>query len=229
MKLGIMQPYLFPYLGYWQLIDCVDQFVIMEDLNYIKQGFVNRNYILIRGNAHRFTLELVGASQNKLINEIEIGHNRDKILKTIEVNYRYTPHFTDAFPVIESVFDCPESNLASFITNSIVKVCDYLGIGAQLIRSPDIERNLNFKSQDMVLDICKRLGAKQYINAIGGSKLYCKNAFKEHGIDLYFLKMKPFEYNQFNINFVPNLSIIDVMMFNSRTEIKNLLCQFELI
>lgn len=229
MKLGIMQPYFFPYIGYWQLINSVDEYLIMEDLNYIKQGFINRNYILIRGNPHRFTLELVGASQNKLINEIHVGNNRGKLLTTFEVHYKNAPHFNDAFPVIKSILEYPEDNLAGFITNSIRMVSEYLGLTTKILTSADITRNRELRSGDMVLDLCKQLGAKQYINSIGGIKLYSKEVFKEQNVDLYFLKSDPIEYNQLGSTFVPNLSIVDVMMFNSKDEISELLEKYELI
>ena len=94
-----MQPYLLPYIGYWQLIHSADKFVIFEDHKYIKQGFMNRNSFLVNGNPYRFIMELKGASQNKMINEIEIGQNRLRILKTMEISYKKAPYYADAFPV----------------------------------------------------------------------------------------------------------------------------------
>jgi len=224
-----MQPYLFPYIGYWQLVNSVDEFVIMEDLNYIKQGFINRNYILVHGEAHRFTMELHGASQNKLINEIDIGNNREKIIKTIEVTYSNAPYSTDVFPLIKYIMQYPENNLARFISNSIEQISDYLGINTTIIRSSDIKRNHQLKAQDMVLDICKQLHTTCYINSIGGQKLYSKDIFKEHGLELFFIKTNSVEYKQFNNAFVPNLSIIDVMMFNSKVALKDMLNKYVLI
>lgn len=229
MKLGIMQPYLFPYIGYWQLIDCVDEFVIMEDINYIKQGYINRNTILVNGKEYRFIFELKGASQNKLINEIEIGNNRDRILKTIEINYKKAPQYKTVFPMLESVVECPENNLARYISNSIVKISEFLGMDTKIISSCDIERDRELKAQDMVLDICNRMKASTYINAIGGTQLYSKDVFKENGVELFFLKTGNVRYNQTGSEFVPNLSIIDVMMFNSKDDVRNLLQQYELV
>ena len=226
MTLAIMQPYLFPYIGYWQLIYSVDIFVIMEDLNFIKQGYVNRNSILINGKAQRFTLELMHASQNKLMTEIEIGNNREQLLKTVERAYKHAPYFQDVFPLIKTVLEFPEKNLAKFISNSIVKISNYLGIETKIVYSCDFERDHQLKAQDMVLDICNKFKATNYINAIGGQKLYSSEVFKEHGVKLNFIEAEIVEYKQFNNEFVPNLSIIDVMMFNSREKIKEMLTKY---
>ena len=85
MTVAIMQPYLFPYIGYWQLIHAVDTFVIFDDVNYIKKGYINRNNILVNGQKQTFTLELMSASQNKLINDIDIGNNIEKVMESIVI------------------------------------------------------------------------------------------------------------------------------------------------
>ena len=103
MTLAIMQPYLFPYIGYWQLLNAVDTFVLYDDVNYINKGYINRNSILVDGKAQQFTLELINASQNKLINEIEIGNNSKKLLKTITQSYIKAPFFEDIITLIEEI------------------------------------------------------------------------------------------------------------------------------
>ncbi len=226
MTLAIMQPYLFPYIGYWQLVYSVDTFVIMEDLNYIKQGYINRNCILINGQAQRITLELIHASQNKLMTEIEIGNNREQLLKTVERAYKHAPYFPDVFPLIRTVLEFPEKNLAKFISNSIVEISNFLGLDTKIVHSCDFERDHQLRAQDMVLDICKKFNATNYINTIGGQKLYSSEVFKDHGINLNFIEPEITEYRQFKNEFVPKLSIIDVMMFNSREEIDEMLKKF---
>jgi hypothetical protein len=226
MTLAIMQPYLFPYIGYWQLVYSVDTFVIMEDLNYIKQGYINRNCILVNGEAQRITLELMHASQNRLMTEIEIGNNREVLLQTIERAYKHAPYFHDVFPLIKTVLEFPEKNLAKFISNSIEKISSFLGLETKIVHSCDFERDHRLKAQDMVLDICKRFKAANYINTIGGQKLYSSEVFKEHGVNLNFIEPEIVEYKQFNNKFVPRLSIIDVMMFNSPLEIDKMLKKF---
>lgn len=229
MKVAIMQPYLFPYIGYWQLISAVDMFVIYDDVNFIKKGYINRNNILVNKKPYCFTLELLGASQNKLINEIEIGINRGKILKTIEMAYKKAPFFKNVFPIIEEILNQEEKNLAKFIGYSLIKISKFLGIDKKFIYSSGIEKNYTLKGQDKIIDICKRLNTKIYINPIGGQELYSKEIFKANNIDLFFLKPIIVEYKQFDNEFIPYLSIIDVMMFNSVNEIKNMLKSYELI
>lgn len=229
MKLAIMQPYMFPYIGYWQLISTVDAFVIYDDVNYIKQGYINRNSILAKTKAQIFTLETIGASSNKLINEVCVGGNRKKLLKTIEYNYLKAPFFQEAMPVIEEIIVNTESNLAKYVGYSIKKIAEYLRISTLLIYSSEINKDCNLRGQDKVIDICKNLKAHIYINSIGGQELYSKCEFKKSDIDLKFLKTKVFEYKQFENEFVPYLSIIDIMMFNDVDGISTSLQNFDLI
>lgn len=229
MTIAIMQPYLFPYIGYWQLINAVDTFVIYDDVNYINKGYINRNSILSNGKSQQFTLELIGASQNKLINEIEVGNNLKKLLKTIEMSYKKAPYFDNIFLIIEDIFNQEEKNLAKFIGYSLQKIANYLDIDTKFIYSSHIEKDNTLKAQDKIIDICKKLEARVYINSIGGQELYNKEKFKEENIKLNFLKTQFIEYKQFKNDFVPSLSIIDILMFNSKDEIKNMLNRYELV
>jgi len=229
-KVAIMQPYLFPYIGYWQLINAVDVFVIYDDVNFINKGFINRNYILFKNRSQRFTLELRKASQNKLINEIEIGNNQKKILKTIEFAYKRAPFFDVIFPLIEELLSWREKNLAKFTTNSLVKVGDFLKIKTKFVVSSNIKKDNSLKRQSKIIEIVKKLKGDIYINSIGGTSLYNKNDFARENIELKFLKPLEIKYKQFNNEFIPNLSIIDTMMFNSPEKIKNeFLEKYELI
>jgi len=229
MRVAIMQPYLFPYIGYLQLLNAVDTFVIFDDVNFIKKGYINRNSILVNGKAQLFTLELIGASQNKLIHEVEVGSNSQKLLKTIEMAYKKALYFSDVFPMLEDILNNKEKNLAKFIGYSLEQVSNYLKVSTKFIYSSNIEKNNNLKAQNKIIDICKNLNARRYINAIGGQELYNKELFKENCIELNFLKTESIEYKQFKNDFVPYLSIIDILMFNSKDEIKTMLNRYELI
>ena len=229
MTLAIMQPYLFPYIGYWQLINVVDTFVIYDDVHFIKQGYINRNSILAGAKAQVFTLELLGASSNKLINEIEVGNNTIKVLKTIKQNYIKAPYFEVVFQIIEDILMQEEKNLAKFIGNSLQKISEYLGCDTKFLYSSNIDKDCTLKAQDKVIDICKNLSAKNYINAVGGQELYDKETFKQENIELNFIQTELFSYNQFKNEFVPYLSIIDIMMFNGVDEIKEMLNRYELV
>ncbi len=226
MTLAIMQPYLFPYIGYFQLLNAVDKFVIYDDVAFINRGWINRNSILNNGKAQLFTVPLKEASQNKLIHEISIDTDqkwRDKLLKTIQQTYKKAPHFAAVFPLVEAIFLQQESNISTYIYQSITTICEYISISTPLVESSQIYNNQHLKAQERILDICLQEKANHYINPIGGRELYSKELFAEHGIQLNFIRSEKVEYVQFNNEFVPWLSIIDIMMFNSKEEIQKLL------
>jgi len=229
MKLAIMQPYFFPYIGYWQLISAVDTFVIYDDVNFIKQGWINRNNIIGNDSDQLISLQLIGASSFKLINSVMVGNKSPKILKTIEQTYKKSPYFEEVFPLIQEVLQNKEENLAQFLTLSIKKICAYLDIKTNILVSSELQKNNDLKGQSKILNICDVLHAKQYINAIGGQELYQKETFSQQNIELLFIKNKAIDYQQFQSPFRPNLSIIDVLMFNDKEQVKRYLIEFELI
>ena len=229
MKLGIMQPYFLPYIGYFQLIKAVEKYAIADDLNYIKQGWINRNYLLLNGTPFMFHLALIGASINKKINEIYVADDQSKLLKTIEVNYRKAPYFKDVFPLIEGIIRYEDKNLGRYVGNSIITIAKYLRLDTEFLYNSDHECDRSLKSQERVISDCLLYGAKKYINAIGGVELYDQESFRKNDIDLYFLKPKPIEYKQYNHPFVPKLSILDMLMFNSVEQAGEFLDQYELI
>jgi len=229
MTLAIMQPYFFPYIGYWQLLQVSDTFVIFDDVNFIKRGYINRNSILIGGKSTRFNLELIGSSQNKLINEIQIKGNNSKLLKTILRAYKKAPYFDVVYPILTEIVEYKENNLAKFLGNSITLISDYLKISSNIIYSSKIKKNNKLRAQNKILDICKRLSADKYINAIGGQELYDRDKFLDTGIQLNFIKTNIIEYKQFYNDFVPYLSIVDIMMFNKIKDIHKMLNSYSLV
>lgn len=229
MTIGSNQPYLFPYMGYWQLINISETYVISDSMQYIKKGYINRNDIFIDGKRHMFTLEVLGAHSDKLINEIEVGNNSKKILKSIFHTYKKAPYFHEIYPLIEKILLNDEKNLAKFVGYSIEKIARFLEMDTKFIYLSDLQGETSLRGQERTIDICKRVNADHYVNAIGGQELYDKNSFSKSGITLNFLSPQTIEYKQFNNEFVPNLSIIDIMMFNSKEEIKEMLKKFVLI
>jgi hypothetical protein len=225
MRLGIMQPYFLPYIGYIQLIKAVDEFIIYDDVNYIKQGWINRNRMLLDSHEFMFTLPLVGASSFKKINEIQIDTNkyREKFLKTVSQGYKKAPYFSDVYTLLEEIMLNTECNLARFVGMALLKTLAYLGINTKIRVSSEVDKDNNLKAQDKVIDICNRLNTNIYINAIGGKELYHSEDFIKHNIELKFLRTKFIPYKQFKNDFVPSLSILDVMMFNSKEEINLIL------
>jgi hypothetical protein len=229
MKLGIMQPYLFPYIGYWQLIKAVDTYVIYDDVAYIVRGWINRNNLLINGEKRLFTISLKNASPNKLINEIGILDDFVKFIKMIQYNYAKAPYFKNVMELITNIVAFDKSNLSLFIINSIETILKYLNIRTKLAVSSSLDKDDTLMGQDKIINICKLIGASDYYNAIGGYELYNREAFLREGIKLHFLKSNLIPYKQFKNDFIPGLSIIDVMMFNSIESIKQMLDDFELV
>lgn len=223
MRLAIMQPYFMPYIGYFQLIAAVDTFIVYDNIEYTKKGWINRNRMLRNGKDVMFTLPLKKASDSLDVcqRELSIDFNRDKLLNQLKGTYRRSPYFEQTFPLIEQIVRHEDTNLFRFLYYSLVKTCDYFGITTEIRVSSNIVIDHDLKNQDKVLALCEVVGATTYVNAIGGRELYSKETFREKGIDLNFIKSKPFEYEQFGDAFVPWLSIIDVMMFNPLDTIKD--------
>lgn len=233
MTAAVMQPYFFPYIGYFQMINAVDVFVFYDDVNFIKGGWINRNRMLMNGSDKLFTVPLKDASSFKLIKEVEINNEvpaYSKILTTIAQSYKKAPFFSEVFPIIESVLRSPSSTSGDLAILSIKAVNEYLGITSVLKRSSvDFADTKGLDRAERLIAICKKTGAEQYINAVGGQELYTKEYFASNGIELKFIKSEPIDYKQFDNEFVPWLSIIDVLMFNSKDEVQKMLNCFELI
>lgn len=220
MTIGIMQPYFLPYLGYFQLMNAVDTFIYYDDVNYIKGGWINRNNIILDKQNYRFTLELSGASSFKKINEIEVGRNRDKLYKTFMQAYSKAPYFKKMDWLLYNIFHSGERNLFSYILDTHKLIFKYLDIDINYLVSSGIKKNNDLKGQDKVIDICQRLGAGKYINAIGGQDLYSRSDFMSNGIELFFMRSD---------SNLPKTSIIDVLMNYSPEAINTMLASYELI
>ncbi len=227
-----MQPYFFPYIGYFQLIAAVDTFIVYDNIKYTKKGWINRNRMLQNGKDVMFSLPLKSDSDYLDVCERELStdFNRDKLLNQFKGAYQRAPYFAQTFPLIEQIVQYEDMNLFRYIHHSITRVCEYLGITTEIKVSSEIAIDHNLKNQDKVLALCDAVGANVYVNAIGGMELYSKEVFLNKGIVLKFIQSKQFKYPQFDAEFVPWLSIVDVIMFNSLDTIKsNILTNYELI
>ena len=232
MRLAIMQPYFFPYIGYFQLIAAVDLFIVYDNIKYTKQGWINRNRMLQNGKDVLFSLPLRSDSDARDVRDRELAadFNRDKLLNQFKGAYRRAPHFAQTYPLLERIVRHRDANLFRFLHHSIAATCAHLDIATEIRISSGIAIDHGLKNQDKVLALCAAAGANTYVNAIGGMELYAKEAFREKGIELKFIRSKPFEYAQFGDAFVPWLSIIDVMMFNSLAAIRTCIStDYELI
>ncbi|MDR1715560.1 MAG: WbqC family protein [Prevotella sp.] len=231
MKLGIMQPYFLPYIGYFQLLNAVDKYVIYDNIQYTKKGWINRNRILQNGKDLMITIPLEKDSDYLDIKDrcLSVGFDKKKLLNQIRESYRKAPYFDMLMPLIERIVNYDDTNLFHYIDNSIREICKYLDIKTEIIISSTLDIDHSLKGQDKVITICKELKATDYYNAIGGQELYSPEEFKKENINLYFISSNPIEYKQFANEFVPWLSILDVMMFNSLENIHKILDNYKLI
>lgn len=231
MTIAIMQPYLFPYIGYFQLIQAVDRFVVLDDVNFIKRGWVNRNNLLQAGEPSLFTVPLSGASQNRKISEILVSDEGDwrlKLHKRIVSCYVKAPMFGAVAPLVEKCLDRKGVPIGQMNREAIIDVMGYLGMETEVVPSSSNYGNADMKGQDRILDICARENASHYINPIGGVELYDRATFTAKGMRLSFLRANVAEYPQFGGTFVPGLSMIDVLMFNGPKEVMSMLRQGKL-
>jgi hypothetical protein len=232
MRLAVMQPYLFPYLGYFQLIHSVDRFVLFDDVSFIKRGWINRNRILLDGRAYRFTVPLENASQNRPINQtltVSDRSWRSDLLKTLERAYCRAPQFDRIFPLIEASIGYDERNIARLIAHSLALLTGHIGFGSELVPTSAGYGNNHLKGQYRIIDICAKEGAKAYHNASGGHDLYDGLAFANAGIDLRFIVPRLRAYPHRSTTFVPGLSIIDVLMWNELSDVQAMVGDYDVV
>jgi hypothetical protein len=225
-RLAVMQPYFFPYVGYFQLMAKVDAFVVFDDVNFINKGWINRNRINVAGAAHMITVPLQKASQNRLICDIEVDMSsnwRDKILKTIEQSYVRAPHFEQVFPLVERAVRYPAANLSDYLCHSLTALRDYLRLPTDIILTSRGYGNAELKGQERIIDICVQERASIYVNAIGGIELYTRSEFADRGLELKFVQPALAPYACGRLAYVPGLSIIDVLMWNDPAFVDHML------
>lgn len=232
-KVAVMQPYIFPYIGYWQLIRAVDEFVLLDDVNYIVRGYINRNTILLNGQPYRFTIPIKKASQNRLIMHTKLDFTqkeKDRFLLTIYTAYHKAKSYDLVMPLIEAIINNSQDDLTEFIRYSINIIDDYLHINTKISISSEVDKDLGVKAQDRIIEICKRKKADIYINPCGGRKLYEKEMFARENIKLLFLDpdLDSINYFQNQDTFQKSLSIIDILMFNTKDKITEFLGRYKL-
>lgn len=233
-KIGIMQPYFLPYIGYFQLLNMVDEFVIYDNIEFSKASWIRRNRMLQNGKDAYFTLpikkdsDFLDVDQRYLIDEFEI--EASKLLRRIESNYSKAPYFKDFFPVVQEIILCNERNLFDYILNSVYCIKDYLKIETPIKVFSKLGKDVHLlRAQDKVIGVCKALQATHYINSFGGKHLYDSESFQKEQLQLLFFKPREMEYSQFDNDFLPFLSIMDVCMFNDVSQVREYLNQYEII
>lgn len=230
MKIGVMQPYFFPYIGYFQLINAVDKFIIYDNIKYTKKGWINRNRFLQNGRDAIFSLPLKKGSDQLNIVERQISDdfNPSKLLRAFKGSYLKAPYYKEVSVMLEIIMSYEYGNLFDYLHNSILEICKYLEIDTEIVISSKLDIDHSLVSSERVVALCKSVAATAYINPIGGVDLYDKSQFLKEGIELGFLVTNPIYYNQFKDPFVSSLSIIDVLMFNSKDSITQLLGEYQL-
>jgi WbqC-like protein family len=226
VKLAIMQPYLFPYIGYFQLMQEADVFVIYDDVQFIKGGWINRNRILLRGGAAWITLPVARAPLHSRINERRYALDHRQALRSRQMvaeAYRKAPFFEEVVTLVDQMFANADANVAVFNQASLQTLADALGVKCEFLVSSQLNKTEGLAGAKKVLDLCTRLGAKKYINLSGGVSLYSREEFAEQGVELAFLRSRPTDYPQFGAPHAPFLSILDVMMFNRRPALEYML------
>ena len=230
--IAVMQPYFFPYIGYWQLIQSVDRFIIYDDVNYIKGGWINRNRLMINGNPTYITALLQQASSYKRICDIDVQPTlvwRDKLVRMVEMTYKKSTYFAEVFPLVEKLIRYDAENLADYLAYQLQALARFMGINTEFIISSRCYENEYLSGQARILNICEREAANTYINPQGGQTLYDAEIFRNTGVELYFTVMRPLLYKQKSKEFVPYLSIIDVLMENSLVDMQRHLNSYELL
>lgn len=235
VRLAANQPYLFPYIGYFQLIRSVDVFVISDDLNYIRRGWITRNRILVSGEPRLFSVPIADASIFRKINDTRVSldeyprwHRR--FFATVQRAYQRAPCYTAVKALLDGVFTESVSTIGELARSSVLTVCKYLDITTRIVETSTLYGLRDSCRDERIHGLCRREGADTYVNSIGGTKLYSKEEFAQKAISLKFLKSRDIVYGQFPKRpFVPSLSIIDVMMFNSVGDIQRMLDEYDLV
>lgn len=222
-KLAVMQPYIFPYLGYFQLIHAVDEFIFLDDANFIKGGYINRNSLLLDGRAHRFALPVQDISSFRTIRDHQYAEVSRKFFELLEHAYRKAPFFDDIYTLIFGVLSSPNRSVAAVNRLSIETTMEYLGLRRVLNESSSLDSTPTSKGLMRVINVCKQQGASIYINAPGGRSLYDPLHFKSQGLSLGFVEPHFSQYSQKTSTFVAGLSIIDLLMWNSPEEVTAML------
>jgi hypothetical protein len=234
MKLAIMQPYFFPYIGYWQLIHTVDCFVLFDDVQYMRHGWVNRNRILKPGGGWQYIMvPLKKHAMKELIKNVQAHPDKkwkELIIKQLAHYKKKAPYFEETKEMVsEILFRNNEQGIVSINFFTIKKLSTYLDIEKKIIISS--EKNFDYSNIDnageWALRIAEQLGANDYINPVAGAKLFDREKFALSNINLSFLKSQDITYSQAG-DFEPSLSIIDVLMFNGIEGTKNLLRKYSI-
>ena len=221
-RVSIMQPYFLPYIGYFQLIQASDTFVVYDNIKYTKKGWINRNRFLLNGADALFTLPLAQGSDSLDVRQrfLATEFRRDKLLRQLEAAYRRAPQFGAMQPHLSAIIGHPAQNLFDYLLHALQATVQLLEIPTRIVVSSTVDIDHTLSCEDKVIALCRALGARTYLNPIGGLGLYDPLEFQAQGLDLVFLQSRSLVYPQFGHPFVPSLSILDVLMFNPLEQVR---------
>jgi len=228
---AVMQPYLFPYIGYFQLINESDVFVFYDDVDFIKQGWINRNRILINGDDHTFTIPCHNASSNEKIKNVLVHKDwkSNKLLKKIKITYSNAKNFDKSFPTIKEVLNNRKNKISELAQKSVKLVCNHLSLDTDFYKSSKLPVDSSLGRAERLIKLTKHFAADTYVNMEGGEDLYSRSNFTSEGVNLKFLEPSFPKYDQYgHDDFEPGLSIIDIIMNNSNKEVNKMISKYKL-
>lgn len=237
MKLGIMQPYFFPYLGYFALIKYTDKWIVFDTVQYIERGWINRNRIInpTKPEDMYINIPLENHHRDILIKDVLISNNenyKEKILSQLWTSYKKRAnYFNNVYKLVEDVLSLNTRSITELNVYALKKVNDYLNIpfNYEIFSKMNLTIDEVHDSGEWALNISKALNASEYVNPPGGIELFAKEKFAQNDIALKFLRINLKPYNQKKAKFIEGLSIIDVMMFNNTETINKMLEDYEII
>ena len=219
---SIIQPAFLPWIGYFEIINKSDNFVFLDNVQYVKRSWVNRNYISQKDKKILISLPVkTKLKYYQKINEVELYDfktTRKKHLNTFTHVYRRSINFSNYFPFINEIYSNTNSNnLSDFLINSLIKISDLIGINTKFYKASQ----LNLKSiepNERIIEICKKLDVKNYFSGPSAKNYIDNKLFANNDIKLSFIKYKEENmYNQYqNKNFLDKMSIIDYIFNNKK-------------
>lgn len=212
-----MQPYFLPYIGYFQLISKVDEFVFFDDVDFNRRGWIQRNFIESNGNQMRVGVPVAKVHLGTPIHQVRLADNfpkwRSGFLKTLQNRYSNAPHFGAVYAIIERDLEETIGLLAQLNISLIQSICHYVGLDQTFDSSRHYSSNSNLGGEARLIDICLQKRANEYVNAPNGRSLYDKVKFNMHQIKLLFLEPEIRSYSRMGADFIPHLSVLDMLMF----------------
>lgn len=233
MNVVIMQPYFFPYLGYFNLLHSSDLFILLDDVQFIRRGWINRNRIQLVEAPLSFTVPVAKASRDTPINRTLISPDHfagfaDKFAKQLKAAYGTAPFYKDVATLVEKTLGGPHDTVAQLAERSIREVMDYVGLKRNIRLASALEPEASgkhLKGEERLIHIARAVGASHYNNPPGGRELYSSDAFAAAGIALRFVRPHLPPYDR-PAPFIPGLSILDALMYIPPEEITGMMAQY---